>query len=114
MGGVGEALGSGVRALLATHPLWAIAAIIFVGERGVPSPVPSDLPMLLAGVGVCAGAYPLWLVLPIQEGVTLPGTTGLSWFTRRVGRARVERYGWLVHLAPATLARAEGSLRRSG
>ena len=114
MGGVGEALGSGVRALLATHPLWALAAIIFVEELGIPSPVPSDLLMLLAGIGVRVGTYPLWLVLLIQEGATLLGTTGLYWFTRRVGRAGVERYGWLIHLGPATLARAEGALRRSG
>jgi len=114
MGGVGTALGAGVRALLAAHPLWAIATIIFVEELGVPSPVPSDLLMLLAGVGVRAGSYPLWLVLLIQEGATLLGTTGLYWFTRRVGRAAVERYGWLIHLGPATLTRAEGTLRRSG
>jgi len=53
-------------------------------------------------------------VLPLQEGATLLGTSGPSRFTRRVGRAGVERYGWLIHRGPATLARVEGALRRSG
>ncbi len=68
MGGVGAALGSGVRALLAAHPLWAIAAIIFVEELGVPRPVPSDLLMLLAGVGVRAGTYPALARAPAPGG----------------------------------------------
>jgi membrane protein DedA with SNARE-associated domain len=93
MGRLGEALGSGVRALLATHTLWAIAAIIFVDELGVPSPVPSDLLMLLAGVEVRAVAHPLSLVFAIQEGASPLGTTGLAWFTRRVVRSGIERYG---------------------
>lgn len=33
-------------------------------------------------------------MLPLREGATLPGTTGLYRFTRRVGRAGVARSGW--------------------
>lgn len=36
MGGIGEALGQGVRDLLAAHPLWAIATIMSVEELGIP------------------------------------------------------------------------------
>ena len=114
MGGIGEALGQGVREILATHPLWAIAAIMFVEELGIPSPVPSDLLMLLAGIGSREGTYPFWLMILVQEAATLLGTTGLYFFTRRVGRAAVEQYGWLLHLGPTSLARAEALLRRSG
>jgi membrane protein DedA with SNARE-associated domain len=114
MGSIGTTLATGVRELLATHPLWAIAAIMFVEELGIPSPIPSDLLMLLAGIGVRQGTYPWWLVLLVQEVATLLGTTGLYLFTRRVGRSVVERYGWLIHLGPATLARAETALQRSG
>lgn len=114
MGSVGTALTDGVRELLAAHPLWVIAVIIFVEELGIPSPFPSDLLMLLAGIGIRQGTYPFWLVLLVQEAATLLGTTGLYLFSRRVGRAAVERYGWLIHLGPATLTRAETALQRSG
>jgi len=114
MGSIGTALAEGVRELLAAHPLWAIAVIMFVEELGIPSPVPSDLLMLLAGIGIRQGTYPFWLVLLVQEAATLLGTTSLYLFTRRVGRSAVERYGWLIHLGPATLARAETALQRSG
>lgn len=70
--------------------------------------------MLLAGIGVRQGQYPFWLILLVQELATLLGTCGLYAFARRVGRGAFERYGWLLHLGPATLDRAEGALRRSG
>ncbi len=108
------ALSHGVRALIAAHPLWAIAALLFVEELGIPSPLPSDVMMLLAGVQARAGTVPLWAVVLVQEAATLAGTTGLFLFSRRFGRAAVARYGWLLHLGPASLARAEGALQRSG
>jgi membrane protein DedA with SNARE-associated domain len=54
------------------------------------------------------------LILLVQELATLLGTCGLYAFTRRVRRGAFERYGWLLHLGPATLARAEAALLRSG
>lgn len=114
MGDLGSALGGSVRALLTTHPLWTIAAIMFIEELGIPSPIPSDFLMLLAGTQVRLGTYPFWAVLLVQELATLAGTTGLFLFSRRFGRAAVERYGWLLHLGPATLDRAEKAVRRSG
>ncbi len=114
MGDVGAALAGGMRELLAAHPVLAIGGVIFVEELGTPSPLPSDLLMLLAGIGARQGQYPLWLILLVQELATLLGTCGLYAFTRRVGRGAFERYGWLLHLGPATLDRAEGALRRSG
>ena len=114
MGDLGEALGHSVRELIAAHPLWAIAAIMFAEELGIPSPVPSDFLMLLAGIQVRRGGYPFWAVLLVQEAATLAGTTGLFLFSRRFGRAAVARYGWLIHLGPTTLARAERAMQRSG
>jgi len=108
------ALSQSVRALIATHPLWAIGMLLFVEELGIPSPIPSDVMMLLAGVQARAGTFPLWAALLVQEAATLAGTTGLFLFSRRFGRAAVARYGWLLHLGPASLARAEGALQRSG
>ncbi len=114
MGGIGDALGQGVREILAAHPLWAIAMIMFVEELGIPSPVPSDLLMLLAGIGSREGTYPFWIMILVQEAATLLGTIGLYLFTQRVGRSAVERYGWLIHLGPTSLDRAEVLLQRSG
>jgi len=108
------ALSHSVRALLETHPLWAIAVILGAEELGIPSPLPSDVLMLLAGVQARAGTFPLWAALLVQEAATLAGTTGLFLCSRRFGRAAVARYGWLLHLGPASLARAEDALRRSG
>lgn len=70
--------------------------------------------MLLAGIQVRLGTSPFWAVLLVQEATTLAGATGLFLFSRRFGRATVERHGWLIHLGPATLARAEAALRRAG
>jgi membrane protein DedA with SNARE-associated domain len=108
------ALSHSVRALIVAHPLWAIGMLLFVEELGIPSPIPSDVMMLLAGVQARAGTFPLWAALLVQEAVTLAGTTGLFLFSRRFGRAAVARYGWLLHLGPASLARAEEALQRSG
>jgi membrane protein DedA with SNARE-associated domain len=107
MNDLGAALAGGMRELLASHPLLAIGEVMFVEELGVPSPLPSDLLMLLAGIGIRQGQYPFWLMLLVEELATLLGTCGLYAFTRRVGRGAFERYGWLLHLGPATLTRAE-------
>jgi membrane protein DedA with SNARE-associated domain len=114
MDNLGAALTGGMRELLANHPVLAIGGVIFVEELGVPSPLPSDLLMLLAGIGVRQGQYPFWLILLVQQLATLLGTCGLYAFTRRVGRGAFERYGWLLHIGPATLTRAEDALRHSG
>jgi membrane protein DedA with SNARE-associated domain len=114
MGGVWAALSQSVRGLLAAHPLWTVAAVMFGEELGVPSPVPSDFMMLLAGEQVRRGTYPFWAVLLVQEAATLVGSTGLFLFSRRYGRVAVARYGWLLHLGPTTLDRAEAALRRQG
>ncbi len=107
-------LDHGVRALLDMHPLLVIAALIFIEELGIPSPIPGDLMMILAGVKVSQGVYPLWLVLVVMEGATMLGTTGLFLLSRRAGRPVVERYGRYIHLGPETLARAETQIRHSG
>jgi membrane-associated protein len=108
------ALNHSVRALLAAHPLVVIAAVLFFEELGVPCPLPGDVLMLLAGARARQGAYPFWAVLLVQELATVAGAAGLYLFSRRFGRAFVARYGWLLHLGPATLAKAEGAIGRQG
>ena len=100
--------------LLTAHPLIVIAALIFIEELGVPSPVPSDLMMLLAGVQVAQHRQHLWVVLLVQMLATVAGASGLFALSRRVGRPFVVRYGHFIHLTPERLARAEGPIRKHG
>lgn len=114
MGGLWAGLGDSVRALINTHPLALIAAVLFFEELGVPSPIPGDFMMVLAGVQAREGAFPLWLILLVEEAATIAGSTGLFLISRRFGRSLVVRYGWLLHLGPATLAKAEAAIKRQG
>jgi len=100
--------------LLTVHPLIVIALLIFVEELGVPSPVPGDLMMLLAGVEVAQHRQHLWVVLLVMELATIAGASGLFGFSRRVGRPFVTRYGRFIHLTPERLDRLETTVRRYG
>ncbi len=108
------ALGDTFHSLLAAHTLLVIAALIFVEELGVPSPVPSDLMMLLAGVEVAQHRQHLWIVLLVMTLATIAGASGLFAASRRVGRPFVERYGRFIHLTPQRLGTVEARLARHG
>jgi len=103
---LGTALSHTFHFLLATHPLMVIAALIFIEELGVPSPVPGDLMMLLAGVEVAQHRQHLWVILLVMELATIAGASGLFGVSRRVGRPFVTRYGRFIHLTPERLAEA--------
>lgn len=103
-----------MQSLLRLHALAVIVTIIFFEELGVPSPIPGDLMMVLAGVRVAQGRESLWLVLLLQEAATVAGATGLFFISRRCGRPLILRYGRFIHLGPETLARAEGKIQRHG
>src|SRR3954464_12285200 len=104
------ALGDTFQALLAAHPLPVIAALIFVEELGVPSPIPSDLMMLLAGIEVAQHGEHLWVVLVVMELATLAGASCLFVGSPRLGRPFVERYGHFIHLTPQRLGAVESRL----
>lgn len=103
-----------LRDVIAEYPLTAATLILFFEELGIPSPIPSDVLMLLAGARAREGLYPYWQVLLALEAATILGTTGLFLFSRRFGRSVVDRYGWLLHLGPETLAKAERAITKSG
>jgi len=111
---LGIELGHNLYALLHAHALPVIAFIVFFEELGLPSPLPGELMMLLAGVQAAQGLYPLWLVLLVQEIAALLGGSGLYAICRRIGRPLVLRYGRYLHLRAETLDRAEGLIRRRG
>jgi len=111
---LGTALSHTFHFLLATHPLMVIAALIFIEELGVPSPVPGDLMMLLAGVEVAQHRQHLWVILLVMELATIAGASGLFGVSRRVGRPFVTRYGRFIHLTPERLGRMERTVQRYG
>ncbi|MHB8645687.1 MAG: DedA family protein, partial [Thermomicrobiales bacterium] len=110
----GSALSHTFQFLLAAHPLVVIAVLIFIEELGVPSPVPGDLMMLLAGVEVAQHRQHLWVVLLVMELATIAGASGLFGVSRRVGRPFVTRYGRFIHLTPERLGRVERTVQRYG
>ncbi len=103
-----------IASLLRSHALAVILPILFFEELGVPSPIPGDLMMVLAGVRAAQGYVPLWLALFLQELVTVAGATGLFFLSRRCGRPLILRYGRFIHLGPENLARAEAKINRFG
>jgi membrane protein DedA with SNARE-associated domain len=111
---LGSALSHTFHSLLTVHPLLVIAALIFIEEFGVPSPVPGDLMMLLAGVEVAQHRQHLWVVLLVMELATVAGACGLFAVSRRVGRPVVVRYGHFIHLTAERLNRVEGTIQRHG
>lgn len=111
---IARTVNESMQSLLRSHALAVIVAILFFEELGVPSPIPGDLMMVLAGVRVAQGREPLWLVLLLQEAATVIGASGLYFLSRRYGRPLVERYGRFIHLGPETLARMEGKIQRRG
>ncbi len=114
MSGLWDSLAHSLEALLTTHPLFVIGVVLFFEELGVPSPLPGDVLMIVAGVGVRQGRYSLATVLLVQQAVTMAGTSGLYALSRRFGRGLVTRYGRFLHLGPENLARAEAAIQRSG
>lgn len=112
--GIWTGLTANLKELVTEYPLAAGTLILFFEELGIPSPVPSDVMMMLAGLRARQGLYPYWLVIVAEEVATVLGTTGLFFFSRRFGRSVVNRYGWLIHLGPDTLAKAEQAIARSG
>lgn len=114
MGSFWAALGHDLRALLDTHGMAVIAAILFFEEMGIPIPVPGDLVMVLAGIRVAQGRDPLWLVLLIEEVASVAGASMLFAGSRRFGRELVHRFGRFIHLGPEALARAEARVERHG
>ena len=96
-----------VGTLLETHGILAIAIVLLIEEMGVPSPIPGDLLMLLAGIRVAQGAISLPAVLLIESLSTFTGSSLLYFAARRGGRLLVLRYGRFVGATPERLAAAE-------
>src|SRR5258708_24867897 len=91
-----------------------IAVLIFVEEAGVPSPVPGDLAMMLAGYRVTLGKTNFFEALVMIELATILGASILYWLAARGGRPLIYKYGHLIHLNRERLETAEAQLRKYG
>src|SRR4051812_11027636 len=97
-----------VMVFLDHHGLLAACVALFIEEAGVPLPFfPGDGVMLLLGIRARQGRIPLWQIVVALEVMTLLGSSLLYLLSRRAGRDLLHRYGRVLHLTPARLARAE-------
>jgi membrane-associated protein len=91
-----------------------ICSLLFVDEAGVPLPfAPSEALLLLAGVLVSTGAFPLWAILPAAYLAMAAGmVTGYLW-ARSVGQSGLQALAERVHAAEL-YARTRRRMQTSG
>lgn len=65
-----------------------ICSLLFVDEAGLPLPIaPNEMLLLLAGVLVASGAFPIWVIVPVAYIAMAAGMiTGYAW-ARTVGQS---------------------------
>ena len=97
---------------LSAHTLTPIAFVLFIEEAGIPSPLPGDGLMLMAGARVAEGHAGLLTVLLVEEAATLAGAAVLYNISRRLGRPAVARLGRYVGLNEQRLAKAEARFQQ--
>jgi membrane protein DedA with SNARE-associated domain len=91
-----------------------LALLVLLEEAGMPSPVPSDVLMVIAGLRAAQGEMNLVEVLVLAEVATVIGASVLYWLAARGGKPLLHRYGRFLRISPDRLDRAEAQLRRHG
>jgi membrane protein DedA with SNARE-associated domain len=91
-----------------------LALLVLLEEAGMPSPVPSDVLMVIGGLRAAQGQMRLFDVIALAEVATVIGTSFLYWLAARGGKPLLHRYGRFLHVKPSQLDRAEAELRRRG
>ena len=99
---------------LAEHDALLLFLSVLVEEEGVPLPVPSDVAVLVAAHRAARGEMSLLSVFLIVQGATLIGASVLYWAGRRAGRPLLYRYGGILHLDQARLAKVERMVTQHG
>jgi membrane protein DedA with SNARE-associated domain len=91
-----------------------ICTLLFVDEAGVPLPIaPSEGLLLLTGVLVSTGAFPLWVIVPAAYIAMAGGMmTGYLW-ARSVGQSGLQAVADRVH-ATDLYERARERMQASG
>src|SRR5687768_2329303 len=92
----------------------ALGLVIFLDESGLPSPVPGDLLMMMAGYRISQGEMSLLLTVLLLELAAVCGTSVQYWLGARGGRGLLERYRRFLPVSPHQFERLEGWLSRHG
>jgi membrane protein DedA with SNARE-associated domain len=85
----------------------AVVLLVTLDEAGIPSPLPGDLIILLAGYRIQQGQMNLILTLLLLEAASIVGGSLQYWLGARGGRLMLLRYGRLLRITPARLDRVE-------
>jgi membrane protein DedA with SNARE-associated domain len=98
--------------LLAHYGYWAVGAVVFVEDFGVPAP--GETILLAAGVYAGAGRLDIVAVAAIAFAAAVVGDNVGYLIGRVGGRAFVHRWGRYVFLTPKRFAAAEAFFGRHG
>ncbi|MFE0351353.1 DedA family protein [Streptomyces griseoluteus] len=98
--------------LLGHYGYWAVGAVIFLEDFGVPAP--GETIMLAAGVYAGAGELNIVVVAVIAFAAAVLGDNVGYVIGRTGGRAFVERWGKYILLTPKRFEAAEAFFRRHG
>src|SRR4051812_12860134 len=98
--------------LLGDHGYWAVGAVIFVEDFGVPAP--GETILIAAGVYAGAGELSIVAVALIAFAAAILGDNVGYLIGRSGGRALVHRWGRYVFLTPKRFRRAEEFFTRHG
>ena len=97
---------------VAANGLVALFVLMILDNIGVP--FPSEIPLLLAGFFVRDGQMDLIPAIIVTALGSLVGALILYELGRRFGRAILTRFGRVIRVTPADLARAEDWFHRRG
>lgn len=100
--------------LIDRYDVPGLALLVLLEEAGLPSPVPSDVLMVIGGLRVAQGRMNLIVLLALAELATVIGASFLYWLAARGGRPLLHRYGRFLRIGPDKLDRAEAELQRRG
>ncbi|MEU7053904.1 DedA family protein [Streptomyces eurythermus] len=98
--------------LLGHYGYWAVGAVVFVEDFGVPAP--GETILLAAGVYAGAGRLNVVAVALIAFAAAVAGDNVGYLIGRAGGRALVHRWGRYVFLTPKRFEAAEGFFTRHG
>ncbi|CAL9656933.1 DedA family protein [Streptomyces sp. enrichment culture] len=98
--------------LLGHYSYWAVGAVVFVEDFGVPAP--GETILLAAGVYAGAGRLNVVAVALIAFAAAVAGDNVGYLIGRAGGRAFVHRWGRYVFLTPKRFEAAEGFFARHG
>lgn len=99
--------------LVAAHPYAALFALVLAEEAGVPLPISGDLLLIYAGYLIVQGDVQLAPLIGVVLSASAAGALVPYGLARAGGLGAVRRFGRIVHLSAARLARLERWLKHN-